>query len=141
MFPQKGESYDITVAPGQSKMILMRTDAEGYSLSMSLTTSVVMGGKKLKELTKQDGKKVSRTDTDTGEEREIYCYTYKHAGGICYLYENESEKYTLDEEVQFKLTGLQIENKPNEDTVEFKIGPGQSKFIKLVSIADTWKIG
>jgi len=39
------------------------------------------------------------------------------------------------------LTGLEIEGKPGESVVEFELGPGQQKFIKLKAIASPWKIG
>ena len=48
---------------------------------------------------------------------------------------NETENETLEEEIEFNLTGLEIEGKPGETTIEFEIGPGQEKFIKLKSIS------
>jgi hypothetical protein len=51
--PQQGSGYDITVAPGKEKIILIRCDPDGYSMSSSSNTSVVHGGKKLKELCKE----------------------------------------------------------------------------------------
>ena len=105
-------------------MVLLRCSPEGYSVSMSLLTSVIHGGKALKELARNNGKRAERLDTDSGESRSIYVYTYQHSGGICILYVNESDKYTLDEEVEFSLVGLEIENKPKENTLAFKLGPG-----------------
>lgn len=56
------------------------------------------------------------------------------------MWVNDSDKYTLEETTEFQLGGLEIEGKPNETEVDFKLGPGQTKFVKLVSIADKWKI-
>lgn len=76
---------------------------------MSLMTSVVQGGAKLRDLTKEKGTQKERVDTDTGDSTDIFVYQYQHSGGICFLYDNQSNKNSLDEEVQFKLTGLQID--------------------------------
>jgi len=40
------------------------------------------------------------------------------------LYVNNTTDCTLEEEIEFKLQGLEIEGKPDETTVEFTIGPG-----------------
>ena len=48
---------------------------------------------------------------------------------------------TLDEEIEFTLQGLEIEGKPGSSKVEFQLGPGQEKFIKLKTISTPWKIG
>ena len=121
-------------------MVLLRCSPDGYSLSTRVTTSILMSGKALKEMTREKGKCVERLDTETGESRSIFVYSYQHSGGIAYLWVNESEKYELDEETEFHLAGLEIEGKRNENTVAIKLGPGQTRFIKLVSIADKWKI-
>merc|ERR1711935_635782 len=102
--------------------------------------SIVQGGKKLKELCLSDGKKNPRPDPDPGEHRDICQYSYQHSEGICYLYVNETTDLTLEEEIEFKLTGLEIEGKPGESVVEFELGPGQQKFIKLKAISSPWKI-
>lgn len=109
-------------------------------MSSSSSTQVAFGGKKLKELCRQEGKKNPRPDPDSGEAKEIFQYSYQHADGICYLYVNNTEKEILEEEIEFTLQGLEIEDKPGERTLEFKVGPGQEKFIKLKSISTPWKI-
>ena len=121
-------------------MVLIKCDPEGYGMSASTMTSIQQGGKKLKELCLSDGKKAPRPDPDTGEQNEIYQYSYQHSEGICYLYVNDSSNLTLDEEIEFKLTGLEIEGSPGENRVAFELGPGQQKFIKLKAIATPWKI-
>ena len=86
------------------------------------------------------GKKTGRPDPETGEAKEIYQYSLQHAEGVCYLYVNNTANQTLEEEIEFQLTGLEVEDKPDQTTVEFTIGPGQEKFIKLKSISTPWKI-
>ena len=105
-------------------MILIRCDPDGYGMSSSASTNIVHGGKKLKELTKTEGKKNPRPDPETGEEKDIFQYSYQHADGICYLYVNETTDQTLEEEIEFNLTGLEIEGKPGESVLEFELGPG-----------------
>jgi len=67
------------------------------------TTQIVMGKKQLKETCRQQGKKAGRPDTETGEPRDIYQYSYTHSDGVCYLYVNETKEYTLEEDVEFSL--------------------------------------
>ena len=69
MKPQQGQSYDILVKPGDTKMILIRCDPNGYGMSSSASTSIVHGGKKLKELARTEGKKNTRPDPESGEEK------------------------------------------------------------------------
>lgn len=70
-------------------------------MSASTMTSIVQGGKKLKELCLAEGKKAPRPDPESGEHNEIYQYSYQHSEGICYLYVNETKNLTLDEEIEF----------------------------------------
>lgn len=57
------------------------------------------------------------------------------------MYVNNTQKETLEEEIEFQLQGLEIEGKPGVTTLEFTLGPGQEKFIKLKQISTPWKIG
>ena len=139
--PQQGQGYEVSVGPGTSKTVLIKCDPNGYGMSSSSSTSIALGGKQLKEMCRQNGKKNARPDPESGAPKEIYQYSYQHTDGVCYLYVNNTEKETLEEEIEFKLQGLEIEGKPNETSVEFTIGPGQEKFIELVSISSPWKIG
>jgi hypothetical protein len=99
--PQQGQGYDITVGPGQSKTVLLRCSPEGYGMSSSSSTSVSLGGKQLKEMCRQNGKKNNRPDPETGEAKEIFQYSHQHADGVCYLYVNNTENETLEEEIEF----------------------------------------
>ena len=65
-----------------------------------------------------------RPDTETGEHYDIYQYSLRHGGGIAYLYVNETVDKTLEEEIEFQLVGLELEENPGETTVEIKVGPG-----------------
>ena len=47
---------------------------------------------------------------------------------------NESKDLILEEEISFKLVGLEIEGDKNGSSVEFKLGPGETKFINLKAI-------
>lgn len=109
-------------------------------MSSSSSSQVAFGGKALKEMCREKGKKNKRPDPDSGEDKEIFQYSYQHPDGVCYLYVNHTKNETLEEEIEFKLQGLEIEGMPGQTTVEFEIGPGQEKFIKLKSISSPWKI-
>lgn len=69
--PQQGSGYDITVEPGKQKTVLIWCHPEGYAMSSSSSTQIVQGGKKLKEMCRETGKKAARPDPDTGEEFDI----------------------------------------------------------------------
>jgi len=58
---------------------------------------------------------------------------------MCYLYENTSKTKTLDETIEFKLTGLQIIGQ-NTSKVKVRVGPGESKFIELKAINNNWSV-
>ena len=109
-------------------------------MGSSSNTQVIHGGKKLKEMCKELGKKNARPDPETGEAKDVWQYSYQHSDGVCYLYVNNTKNEILEEEIEFKLVGLEIEGQPGKTTVEFEIGPGQEKFIKLKSISSPWKI-
>lgn len=74
--PQQGQGYEISVGPGQSKTVLIKCSPEGYSMSSSSSTAIELGGKQLKDLCRQNGKKNPRPDPETGEPKEIYQYSY-----------------------------------------------------------------
>lgn len=121
-------------------MILIRCDPEGYGMSSSTSTNIIHGGKKLKELCRKEGKRNARPDPNSGEPTHIYQYSMQHSDGICYLYVNETTNLTLEEEIEFKLEGLEIEGKPGETTAQVTVGPGQERFVKLRSISQPWRV-
>ena len=140
LMPEKGQSYDILVPPGGNKTIVIKCDPEGYSMSSSASTQVIHGDSQLEQLCETTGKKAVRLDTETEEAYKIYQYCLKHGGGIAYLYVNETSDKTLEESIEFTMEGLQIEGKPDDKEVEIKIGPGERKLLKLVSMKAQYKI-
>ena len=44
------QSYEMMVAPGEEKMILIKASVEGFSSAARMSTSVFHGEKKLKEM-------------------------------------------------------------------------------------------
>lgn len=56
---------------------------------------------------------------------------------------NNEDNKTLQEKLIFQLSGLTIEgNEEGNNEVNFKLGPGQTKFIELKAIGGVqWKIG
>ena len=111
--------------------------------SQIMMSAVLHGPEKLKALCKEKGKKTQHLHTKTKAPFEIYQYQYKHQSGIAYFYENLTSGNTLQEKLQFQLSGLTIEgNDEGNNIVEFRLGPGQTKFIELKAIGGMqWKIG
>ena len=51
------KSYDLTVGPGQTKIILIRAEIKGFNMAANMTSSVHLGDKKLKEMCLENDKK------------------------------------------------------------------------------------
>jgi hypothetical protein len=65
----------------------------------------------------------------------------KHSAGICYLYENQTIDRTLEEIINFKLSGLQIiGQEPGSSEVKIRLKPCESKFIELQATNPNWRI-
>lgn len=112
-------------------------------MSTSSSSQVVHGGAKLEELCLAEGKKAPRPDPEKEapyNETAIYQYSLRHGGGIAYLYVNETSDLLLEEEIEFQLVGLEIEDAPGESKVEVKVGPGEKKLLKIRSTEGQWKI-
>jgi len=109
-------------------------------MSSSTTSQVIPGTKNLAKMCIEQGKKAPRPDTETGAHVDIYQYSLQHGGGIAYLYVNETNDKTLEEEIEFQLVGLELEENPGETTIEIKVLPGQQRMVKLRSTEGPWKI-
>ena len=111
-------------------------DPTGFSLASQIMMSAVLHGpEKLKALCQSKGKETQRVHPKTKQAYDIYQYQYKHQAGIVYYYMNNTDRNTLQEKLMFQLSGLTIEgNEEGNNTVEFRIGPGQTKFIELKAI-------
>lgn len=138
--PETGSAYDILVPPQGNRTIVLKCDPAGYAMSSSASSQVVHGGAKLEELCLAEGKKAPRPNPETGAETAIYQYSLRHGGGIAYLYVNETSNLLLEEEIEFNLVGLEIEDAPGETTAEIKVGPGEKKLLKIRATEGQWKI-
>ena len=100
-------------------------DPTGFSLASQIMMSAVLHGpEKLKQLCISKGTKTQRVHPKTKQPFEIYQYQYKHQAGIVYFYQNNTTNNTLQEKLQFQLSGLTIEgNAEGNNVVEFKLGP------------------
>lgn len=108
-----------------------------------MMSAVLHGPEKLKKLCVEKGKRSQRVHTKTKQPYDIFQYQYKHQAGIAFFYENKTQRNTLQEKLQFQLSGLVIEgNDEGNNIVEFRLGPGQTKFIQLNAIGGMpWKFG
>ena len=80
----------------------------------------------------------TRKDPLTGQPVNIFVYSLKHGGGICYLYVNETTNRTLEECMKFQLKGLKIEGYKNQNEINIRVGPGKTKFIELKATCSNW---
>lgn len=138
--PFEGTSYEVIVAPHSSVIVLLKqTSNTGYNLSFSYTSNIIFTTEAIKKKIKEYGYKVARKDPHITGDIEINVYTFKHGGGICYLYENKTNDLILEEHVKFKTNGLQIVGEEGSE-INVKIGPGESKFIELKATTSNWNI-
>lgn len=80
----KEQSYEIVCPPGHEKLVLIKASVEGFSSAARMSTSVLHGDKKLKEMCLDAGERTQRGDLD------IWCYQLQHEGGLYFLYKNET---------------------------------------------------
>ena len=123
--PETGSAYDILVPPQGNKTIVIKCDPEGYSMSSSTSTAVIMGEKNLAQMCLERGTRKERPDPETGESHDICRYDLNHSGGIAYLYVNKTRDRTLEETLEFQLQGLELEEKPGASELDITVGPGQ----------------
>ena len=139
MPPESGNSYDISVPPGGNKTIVIKCDPEGYGMSSTTITKVAHGDDKLMQMCLNKGKKQQRDDE--GNPVDIFQYSLQHDGGVAYLYVNETPNRTLDEDLEFQIQGLELEENPGQTEINVKVGPGQKRLVKLAATTGPWKIG
>jgi hypothetical protein len=64
----------------------------------------------------------------------------QHTGGIIFYYKNNTSDKTLKEEINFDITGLEIEGEQSHD-IKLDIGPKAEKVLKLVATGGPWTFG
>ena len=60
--------YDLDVGPGETNIILMRAEIQGFNMAASMTSTVHHGDNKLKQMCIDNDKKTQRGGV------EIFCY-------------------------------------------------------------------
>ena len=93
----------------------------------------------LRKKVKDKGNMTVRKDPRLNIDVDIYVYSMKHGGGICYLYENETTDKILEESIKFKTKALEIVGY-NDNLVNFVLEPKQSKLLELKATGNNWKI-
>ena len=106
MEPESGNGYDVLVAAGETKIILIKQSCRGYGYSMSFSSSVQMGSGALVQKCIDEGEKAERGPG-------IYAMKLQHSGGLIFVYKNDTDDKTLHEELGLNLTGLKIEGQDN----------------------------
>ena len=139
MEPYRGTSYEVNVKPGETKIVLLKQTSKNYNLSFSYSSNIIYLESELLKKVKEKGIQTVRKDPRLNVEVDIYVYSLKHGGGICYLYENMTEDKILEETIKFKTKSLEIIGYTGTE-VNFTLFPGENKFIELKATGNNWKI-
>lgn len=144
MKPFKGTGYSVSLKPGEKRTIVIRQDDPlGYSLNQQIMQSALKLSSKITEQLCKTGpgqKTTQRLDPSNKQPVEIYKHEYKHNSGIAMFYENKTANRTLEEQLSFTMSGMQIVgNEPNVNDVKISLKPGQTKLIELEAVSFPWK--
>ena len=139
MEPYRGTSYEVNVKPKETKIVLLKQTLKNYNLSFSYSSNIIYMPDQLLTKVKEKGTKAIRKDPRLNVEVEIYVYSLKHGGGICYLYENKTTDKILEETIKFKTKSLEIIGYSGNEVV-FTLLPMENKFIELKATGNNWKI-
>lgn len=132
--PYEGQHFEVEVAYGESKCVMMRSDlVAGYSIRQNYTSQVFWDEDNLIKQVQNQGEKKVRYENITQ-------YSMQHNGGIFFYYKNNTQDKTLKEEISFDITGLSIEGEDGTD-VKFELGPNQEKVVKLEATGGPWTFG
>lgn len=115
--PESGQGYQINVKAGESRIMLIKQECNGFSYSSSFSEQVLMSDESLIEKCLAEG-----TQNDRAE--GIYQKYLSHSGGIMYVYMNETGDKTLQEELGLNLEGLRVDGQDEQTKVNILIGPG-----------------
>ena len=104
--PESGTSYDVTVGPGEFRIVAIRKDSQyNSSYSMENLRRTVIRPDSL--LVKEGLEKGSTWESGT---EGIYRKIHGHSAGLMYIYKNETTDKQLDEVMGFKIVrGLTID--------------------------------
>ena len=140
--PFRGKKFDLTVAPGEKQIVITKVNPY-YEVKQVYAEHPTFqrNEQQLQALAKETGQRKQRKNQKTQEMVEIYCYILQHSDGIYFYYENNTPDLLLDEEVKFKLQGLQIEDDPTSKSVKLIVQPGEKKGIKLKKTLNEFSIG
>lgn len=95
-------SYEISVGPGETQIIIIQAAVSGFSMSSSMSTKLAHGDKALREMCLEDGKKNQKAGL------EIYQYQLQHEAGMHYVFVNETTDKMYREDIKYQLAGLKI---------------------------------
>lgn len=132
--PESGAGYEAVVEAGQTKIILIKLECNGYSMASSFSSMVIKGDNSLIQQCIEEGEKNERAPGI------FQCYL-QHSAGIIYVYKNETTDQTLNEEAGFNLEGLTIDGQEDQTKVDITLGPGEQIVIKLVTTGGGYSIG
>lgn len=129
--PHSGHSYQISVGPQFTNIVLIRAKRGANFTIESLHQNVFLGDKALREICLNENFKVSRLRD------EIVLYKAWHDNGFVALYQNNSEDKFYTETIRYFLQGLVLEGIEGDSTMQIKLAPGEEKLIKLSNKGET----
>ena len=85
------KSYELIVPPGETKIILVKADIEGFSLAARMSSVIIWGDNKLREMAINSIEQQNKSAVHRKISDNIVCIQLKHEGGLYFLYKNDSE--------------------------------------------------
>ena len=102
----EGPCYTLEVGPGETKVILIRANLDGFTQQHTISQEVHHSKQMLKRICIENNSKVQRNGV------EVYVYSLNHDGGVFYLYINKTTKYNFKEEIIYDFPSYQVEKSP-----------------------------
>lgn len=132
------KSYELIVPPGQTKIILVKADIEGFSLAARMSSVITWGDSKLREMAINSIEQKNKSAVHRKISDNIVCIQLKHEGGLYFLYKNDSEDQRLKETVSYQMEGLEIVGHEGSTKIEVSVNPSEEKIVKLKAVRGGW---
>eukprot|EP01016_Furgasonia_blochmanni_P007697 TRINITY_DN13083_c0_g1_i3.p1 TRINITY_DN13083_c0_g1~~TRINITY_DN13083_c0_g1_i3.p1 ORF type:complete len:210 (-),score=19.92 TRINITY_DN13083_c0_g1_i3:307-936(-) len=136
--PYAGKTtFTVEVPAGEERIVLVRL-LEGAGYGIKRNTSFKKTQDQLKVMVKSQGKPTRRKFK--GNDVNILVYQTQYNDGVVLFYDNQTENMVLEEEIEFRMSGLVIEGDEKSNSVKTRLEPGGSRLIVLKKVADDWKL-
>ena len=129
--PFTGLRPSIAIKSGEANIIPYESNALPYSAQMRMMTTFKSTGKRenLKEKVRQSPTVL--TKSYQGQTLDIKVYVLYHQNGLAMLYQNNTDNYTVSEELEFIMENCHIDGAYGS-YIEVLVGPGEERLLKVV---------